>query len=459
MFLRRNKNRALIPTSGKQPVKFFKRRWVRVTLLILGILLLFAIAWLVSAYTLASKIFTSDFSGSQILKLLSGNNDQLKGQSDGRVNILLLGYGGSGHDGAYLTDTIQVASINTKTNKIAMISIPRDLYVEMKKPRYAGKINAVYELQSNGTYASKISDCNPDQIKNEIGTIMGIPIHYYVSLDFSGFKKIIDSIGGIDINVPVSFTDYEYPADTGNGYMPAQKFTAGGQHMNGARALIYARSRHAAGSEGSDFARSQRQQQVMVAVKEKLASNGILANPAKLLSLIDTVSSSLRTDLQPTEIKALGTLIKDVDTSNPITRVLDNSTDGLLTLIPGTSSYQPKAGLNDFSQIQEMAKNIFDNTNSQNDQATIVILNGSKTAGLTLSLRDKLTNSGYNIVAVAKTTITTSTVIYNFSDDSHKTTLDYLKNKLDTNVSSGKGKIDNNWNADIIIVLGNDYQG
>lgn len=437
----------------------WKKTWFKLLTVIVGIVGVAIIAWILTGYSMTRKIFTGNFSGaSQILRLFSRTPDTLKGQNDGRINILLLGYGGVGHDGTFLTDTIQVLSLNTKSNQVSMISIPRDFYVDIKKPSYAGKINALYKTMNNGTLANKLNDCNPELIKREVSTILGIPIHYYASLDFNGFKKAVDQIGGIDVTVDRTFTDYEYPADTGSGFLPAQTFKAGFQHMNGAKALIYARSRHAAGAEGSDFARSQRQQKVLVAFKTRIMSQGMLDNPTKVLSLIDTISSSLRTDFQPTEIKTLASLMKTVDTSNMISKVLDDSQAGLLTQMPGSTSFQPRAGLTNFSQIQLLAKNIFDSSNIVDKSAKIVILNGSSTSGLSLDLRDYLTNQGYNITGVDKTTLTAKTAIYDFSNNSKKSTLDLLAGKLNTSVTAGSGKIINSWKADIIIVIGNDYQ-
>lgn len=436
--------------------KFWKRKSVKITSLVIGFLLLVALAWIFSTYSLASKIFTTNFGGGSLFKLLTNGLSPLKGQSDGRVNILLLGYGGAGHDGAFLTDSIQVVSLDTKNNKMAMISIPRDFYIEVKKPSYSGKINAVYETKSNGKLANTIDGCNPDLIKNEISSVLGIPIHYYVSLNFAGFKKAVDEIGGIDLTVDRSFTDYEYPADTGDGFLPSQSFKAGEQHMNGTKALIFARSRHAAGAEGSDFARSARQQKVLVAFKSKLMSQGFLDNSTKISSFVNILSSSLRTDLKPDEVKALASLIKTSDTANIISKVLGSSQDGLLSQMPGTSSYQPEAGVNNFSQIQQLARNIFNEQSSAKKDARIEVLNGSSTAGLAANLAELLKSYGYNIVKIDKTSIIPTTIIYDYSAGAKADTLNFLKSALDASVvvkTKPSGAT-----SDIVVIVGNNYQ-
>ena len=106
--------------------------------------------------------------------------------------------------------------------------------------------------------------------------LTGLQVPYFAVMDFSGFEKAIDQVGGVDVTVDRTFTDYQYP-DSGTGYLPPQTFTAGPQHMDGARALIFARSRHAAGVEGSDFARSQRQQKIIDAFKQKVLSMNLVS--------------------------------------------------------------------------------------------------------------------------------------------------------------------------------------
>ncbi len=436
----------------------WKKTWFRILTILIGLALIGVISWLLTGYSLAKRIFTVNFSGgSQLLKLLTHSTDPLKGQSDGRVNVLLLGYGGTGHDGPYLTDTIQLVSIDTKNNKVAMISLPRDLYVETKNPYYAGKINALYTLGKPVDPKSKYDSAA--LVEDEVSTITGLPIHYYASLDFDGFKKAIDQVDGIDLTVDRTFTDYEYPADKGDGFLPPQTFKSGPQHMDGARALIYTRSRHSAGGEGSDFARSLRQQKVLAAFKTKLTSSGMLDNPARVLSLIDVLSSSLRTDMQPTEIKALATLLKGVDTSNVISKTLDNSPEGLLADFNNSDEIyylKPRAGVNNWSQIQNLAKNIFNSQNTINYAAKIEILNGSQISGQASSLAAALKNYGFTNVSVDKSTVVSQTVIYDYTDGAQKSTLDFLADKLDCSVIK-KSKTDS-INYDISIVLGNNYK-
>lgn len=185
--------------------------------------------------------------------------------SGGRTNILILGIGGGTHEGFDLTDTMMVLSLDSAKKSAAFISIPRDIWSDTLKDR----VNSGYHY--GGLIMAKVT----------VEDVIGMPIQYAVVVDFSGFQKLIDQVGGIDVTVPTAFTDTQYPkpgmeqatcpGDPTNACVyETVHFDAGLQHMDGARALVYARSRHAEGDEGSDFARSRRQQLIMVALKNKL---------------------------------------------------------------------------------------------------------------------------------------------------------------------------------------------
>lgn len=192
-------------------------------------------------------------------------------KSGDSTNILIMGIGGGNHEGADLTDTMMVLSLNTKKKTVALISVPRDIWSDTLKD----KVNTAYHYgeakkKGGGMLLAKVI----------VEDVLGIPIHYALVIDFSGFTKVIDEVGGIDVNVPDAFTDTQYPIDSmENATCPdggtschyeTLHFNAGLQHMDGILALKYARSRHAEGSEGSDFARSRRQQLIMIALKNRL---------------------------------------------------------------------------------------------------------------------------------------------------------------------------------------------
>ncbi|MDO8618498.1 MAG: LCP family protein [Candidatus Daviesbacteria bacterium] len=274
----------------------------------------------------------------------------------GRVNILLLGIGGENHDGPYLTDTVMVASVNFQNKSTSLISLPRDLWVE----KIHGKINSAYEMGlARGQGLS--------MAKSVVGDILGIPIHFAFRLDFGGFIKAIDDIGGIDVDVDKSFDDYNYPIegkendlcgwtqeekdftedeakvlnvspgkmtifvkdgviatdaaqeDQGNKYFSCRfehiSYKSGLTHMDGTTALKFVRSRHGTNGEGSDFARSARQEKVLQAVRSKMLSLETLVNPGKITSLINTFGKSIDTDLQIGDFLELYKIMKSNETT------------------------------------------------------------------------------------------------------------------------------------------------
>lgn len=229
-------------------------------------------------------------------------------QSRYRTNVLVLGMGGGDHEGGDLTDTIMVLSINTQKKSVSLISIPRDTWSDTLKD----KVNSAYHY---GEEKKKGAGMILAKVVAE--DIIGMPIQYGFLIDFSGFKKIIDLIGGVDVNVTRAFTDAEYPIagkehDTCPGD-PTNRcvyetihFDAGRQHMDGERALTYVRSRHAEGEEGGDFARSRRQQDIVVALKEKLVNPMTWFSGSRFTSLPKVLDDATDTDMNMAELATVG---------------------------------------------------------------------------------------------------------------------------------------------------------
>lgn len=224
--------------------------------------------------------------------------------SDNRINVLILGIGGAGHDAPDLTDTMILASVSTTSKKISLISVPRDIWV----PSLKDKINSAYMYgkQKAGVQAGLIL------AKSTAEDVLGQKIGYAVLIDFSAFKDIVDTLGGITVEVKNGFTDNQYPVvgrenDTCNGdptlacrYMTVT-FNAGSQQMDGERALQFVRSRHASGTEGSDIARGARQQLVISAIVKKALTTKQLSNLSTDRKLFQVVMDNVETDLKPNE--------------------------------------------------------------------------------------------------------------------------------------------------------------
>ncbi len=262
-----------------------------------------------------------------------------------RVNILMMGYGGAGHDGAFLTDSLVIMSIIPSTHHTTLISVPRDLWVQY--PPNSGnytKINAIYTTASN-------SNADPvaggAAIAQKVSLVTGLQINYWMTINFAGFKKFIDAIGGIDVNVPDSFNAC-YPknddASVDASWIKIQ-FNKGLQHMNGTTAIEYARAREPLEvcgmgtsmnqAELSDFGRSQRQQLIMQAALSRLkqwqtwpslygALDALKGTLYSNLSLADLGAFALHMDL--TNAHRLGLTNDNV--------LMDSSANGQYILAP-----------------------------------------------------------------------------------------------------------------------------
>jgi LCP family protein required for cell wall assembly len=435
---------------SKDPRKLKKRRIKRIVIIsVLAIVVLAGGYFGVRAYNALRSIFAD---GSGILSLFNGdgNTQYLKGESSGRVNVLLLGVGDEGHDGATLTDTIIVASYDTKTKAVAMFSLPRDLYVKIPSNGYA-KINAVHAYAEQ-----KKEGSGPDASRETVGSVLDIPIHYYVRMDFSGLAETVDALGGVTVDVENTFCDYAYPTER-KGDTAKVCFDKGSQYMNGTKALQYSRSRHALGVEGSDFARSKRQQRLLVAIKNKALSGSTLANPKKLLDLLTALGKHLKTDAQMAEMLRVFELAKGVDESKIISRNFDNSPTGLLVSASGAAGYilEPRTG--NFKEIQAVVENVFAIIVMKEEKASIALYNGTWNTGLINKLAASMKEEGYNIATSgnADTKNYTKTKIIDYTDGKKPETVKALEAMFDVKATR---ETPTTATFDIKIIVGKDYQ-
>lgn len=224
----------------------------------------------------------------------------------GRVNVVVMGYGGAGHDGAYLTDSMMVMSLVPGDGATTMISVPRDLWVQIppNSGQYA-KLNTAYAdgLANgyDGMPAGKLA--GGAEAANKVSDVLGIPVSYWITIDFTGFRKLVDALGGIDINVPTAFTA-QYPRNDDPQVDAGWKtihFNVGPQHMNGEQAIEYARARYVTNpvSEGSDFARSARQQLLIRAILSR--AKQVSAWPG-LLDATNALQQAIYTNLSLSDL-------------------------------------------------------------------------------------------------------------------------------------------------------------
>lgn len=397
--------------------------------------------------------------------VVSGDR-QLEGEEVDRVNFLLTGIGGEGHDGPQLTDTIIFASYKPSTGQVGMISIPRDMTVPI--PGYGWRkvnhANAYGEMQEPGT--------GPSLAIQVIEEVLAEDIQYYVRVDFDGFSKLIDDVGGIDVYIDNTFTDYNYPSH-GKAYAECGSttqidedgeavsvatygcrfetlhFEEGWTHMDGDTALKYVRSRKGTNGEGSDFARALRQQKVIVAVKEKVFSAETFLNPARINRILDTLQDNIATNLDTWELIRLANEFKDKDLSDVTSHVLDSSEDSPLyaTSLNGAYVLLPKN--DDWSAVQNLAENIFEAdalstaiaaTEPSEEKPQFVrveIQNGTGVSGLAFRTSQLLDGQGFDIVKIGNAADRnfTHTAIYDLTNGQRPEELKSLRDYLDADVT------------------------
>lgn len=369
--------------------KIYRRRWFKITAIVVLLVVIVGgtIAWK-AGFTL-SKISLKGNLFSSILRSIPGVENKLKGEEEGRINVLLLGMRGENiPGGGLLADTIMVVSVKPEENKVAIMSIPRDLYVDVPGQGFKSKINSVHHYGEEKGKGQGLAD-----MEEVIGQVVGGPIHYAVSTNFSGFVELVDAIGGIDITLEQPFSEpmqfqEEHVCDpnvftvpTGNyeikrnekGKIVAKyplclnkerecggNFTlpAGHNHLGGQTALCYVRSR----VSSNDFERAKRQQFVLKSIKEKVLSVGTLTDFSKVDGILNALGDNVRTDMEPWEMKRFFDIYRQMSNPEIYQRVLESTEEGLLYSPPIDSPEAgyillPRAG--DYSQIQDMFDNIF----------------------------------------------------------------------------------------------------
>ncbi len=430
----------------------------------------------------------------KIKNLVSPPKQVLGGENEDRINVLLLGQGGPGHDGPYLTDTIILASIDTKTKKVAFISIPRDLMVQIPGLGYRkiNNANSVGEVKQRGL--------GPALATNVIQQTFDINIPYYILVDFTAAEALVDAVGGVDITVEKAFTDYQYPIPGKEDVLPESNrykvlsFKTGLQHMDGTKALEFTRSRHGNNGEGSDYARSKRQQKVILAMKQKVLSAGTLFNPLRINEILNSLQTHITTNLQFSDIIAFMKLGRELDTENIISLTLDDSPTGFLKQgysADGAFILEPKTG--NFNQIQTAIDNVFTATttplamknqvapttlpkpeeiqdHTQKTLATstpvlpqfmkIEVKNGTWREGLAARVKSQLEERNLTVTSLGNTVQRprSKSGIYILTNTPLSDTVQVLKTELHLPVISGPSGENTASSTDILVILGEDFK-
>lgn len=373
-----------------------------------------------------------------------------------RVTILVMGIDrrkGELEKG-YLTDTMMLVTVDPVAKTAGMLSIPRDLWVEI--PGY--EVDTINTANRTGDYYNYPGG-GPALATKTVQHNLGVTVNYYVRLDFTAFETLIDAVGGIDVEVAEAIADPQYP-DGSYGYEPFY-LSAGMQHLNGHDALRYARTRH----DSSDIDRAKRQQQVVMAVRNKILNLNMLP---KLITqapaLYQTLNESVQTDLSLDQIISLALLAQDIPTENIKSEVIDfhyvldyTTPEGRQVLVP----------LRD--KIRELRDSMFSTSapllpptqiNSQAliaaEAAKVMVLNGAGITGLAQATSEWLTGKGVNVVSfdTADRSDYATSVIVDYTGKPYTTRWLTTTFRV-TNIISGS---DPSSPVDIKIILGADWQ-
>lgn len=299
----------------------------------------------------------------KVQEILPGNlldtvkTDPLK-TTDSRTNILIFGTSyddpNPSHTGGYLTDSLIVLSIDEHAKAVYTISIPRDLWIHYDMPcsgGKSGKINAVYLCALNAS-TPKDTDKASRTLADKAGEIVGLPIHYYVQVNYTFIQTLTDALGGIDVDI--------HTQDSRGIYDPNVGLTvpSGTVHLDGKAALKLARARNAAGGYGlpqSNFDREINQQRIFAAILKKASTSGQLQDINTALKLLDALAGHIRTDVRTSELRSSLTAAKSIDMNKIISIPLtDHMTTGNIS---GQSVVLPSAGESNYTEIQTHISN------------------------------------------------------------------------------------------------------
>lgn len=431
-----------------------------------SVVTLFILVLLIGGFVAGKFIYNAHkLFGGNILGVL--HTTKLKGEDTGRVNILIAGNSADdpGHNGANLTDSIMLVSIDTRHNKMFLLSIPRDLWVNVDDSGHQ-KINEAYVTgQDNDFDANGYPKGGMGQLEQVVSQDLGIPINYYALVDYNALKQGVDAVGGINLTIKSDDPRGLYdPNIDWTTHGPLVKLTNGTHHLTGQQALDLARARGDAynsyGFAGSDFDRTEHQREMLVALKSKAVSAGVVANPAKLSSLSDAIGNNVKTDFTLPEVHRLYDLTKNISGNNIKSLSLnDDNGKNLLrsySTPQGQSALIPAAGLDNFYEIQSFVNRQTSSDPVVQEAASVVVLNGTTTDGLATKVKKDLNGKHITVSQIgdASGVHPTTTIIDNSKSKKPATSAALVKtfgNHL-TTVNPYAGV----YAADFIIVLGND---
>lgn len=440
----------------------FKSKWTKKKIaLLIVILLMLPVLWLGGKFIYnVARIFKGNIFGA-----LSAT--QLKGEDQGRVNILLAGNSvdDPGHQGATLTDSIMIVSIDTKDNRAFLMSIPRDLWVNIPGGYGYHKINTAYTYgQQAHFHEVGYPDGGMGLLEKVIHDNIGINLNYNVLINYNALKQAVDAVGGVNIKIASEDPRGLYDPNIARVDGGPLKLTNGTHHLDGQTALNFARARgdsyYSYGFPASDFDRTAHQRQLLVALKSKAFSSGVIANPLKVSSLMDALGANVKTDMNLSEVRRLIQIGQKID-NNHIKSVSLNDAEGKNLLASynsptGESALIPAAGIDNYVDIQRFVHKLTSNNPLVKEDATVALLNGTDTYGLAGKNAETLAAKGLNVTATADASgVHKHTTIINNAGTSKPATLKLLQSIYGSYVTT-TNPYKGTYGQDFVIVLGTD---
>ncbi len=400
-----------------------------------------------------------------------------------RITLLFLGYGGAGHEAAFLTDTLLVMSYDPKTKTVTQFNVPRDLYVFIASGPNGtgawGRVNSAFAniMEWADTSQDKLDpryrwkddkgrqDAAANLAADTIQKILGVRIDYWATMNFDGFRKLIDAMGGIDINVERAFVDNEYPRNDNDkidaGLMTI-KFDAGLQHMDGERAIQFSRSRKSKGLEEGDPARSRRQMKVIAAIKEKALKQNLAFDMIKYL---DVLQGNIRTTLSFDELRGLASYVNTDEG-----KVLADSSKFGNEILSGNNVLQaveqpdyriiPKEGQGKYTEIQQFVQTAFTYAEIRREQVTAQVLNASGVQGIAGKWGDYMFEHGFRMAESDASPVIDKSILLDYTNGAATANIKQIQKYFPNMkvVSQPADKKPYPGAPDLIIYLGKDYK-
>lgn len=456
---RRARRHQMEQQAKKPRKKVSKGKIVKWIVIVIILAILGVVGYLaVKAFLAGGKVFNGN-----PLDIIT-TKTRLAEDDNGRTNILIFGTSGytmdeDAWDGAMLTDSIMVVSLDQDNNDAYMMSLPRDLYVRNNCPalgKTSGKLNEVFYCAYT---TDKDEVAGAEALMAKSGEILGLDIQYYIHADWTALVQAIDAVGGVDVTIESDDPRGIYDSSTGIKYANGEV-----AHLDGEKALALARARNHNygdyGLSGGNYDREKNQQKILAAFQQKAMSAGTLLNPVAVNNLIDSLGNNLITSFETGHVQTLIDIASNLQADHikqlPFVGRDDGGPNLIATYAPNGTylGEAPVAGVYDYSEIQAYVAQNLSSDPVVMEGATIDVLNGSDQAGLAAKKAEELEDDNYTIGSIdnAPASTTESVTIYQLNSDMTNTAA-ALKDKY--GVEPIQGELTGYYTtADFVIVFG-----